>query len=79
MGMPRRTKGERLQMIHPKAKARSECKGKEAKHRRQTNKEVDNRLCSWVKADLEEKRSVVTLPMLPMRGAQARFSTNRLG
>jgi hypothetical protein len=35
-------KGERLQMIHPKAKASSECKGREAKNRRQTNKEVDS-------------------------------------
>jgi hypothetical protein len=27
-------------MIHPKAKASSECKGREAKNRRQTNKEA---------------------------------------
>jgi hypothetical protein len=54
MGMPRRTKGESLQMIHPKAKASSKCKRREAKEDKPIKKWIET--MQWVEVGFRREK-----------------------
>jgi hypothetical protein len=66
MGIPRRTpKGEGLQMIHRGPEGQGKFGIQRKRGKTDTGKPIKKWIetMQWEKADLEEKRSVVTLPM----------------